>query len=85
MDGRVTDNGNPISSLTVVTRTVPGGWTLEVAIPASALGLPGFAADQQYPFTFGLWDDDLLTYPGQTHMIWRGDSTYTYQAATGVR
>ena len=80
LDGRATDNGNPITSLTVVTRTVPGGWTIEAAIPAAALGLPAFAADQLYPFTFGLWDDDLRTYPGQTHMIWRGSSTSTYGA-----
>ena len=84
VDGRTTDNGNPITSLTCVTRTVPGGWTLEVAIPATALGLTALAADQQYPFTFGLWDDDLRTYPGQTHMIWRGTSTNTYQPAWGT-
>ena len=84
VDGRKTDNGNPISSLLVVTRTVPGGWTLEVAIPATALGLTALAANQQYPFTFGLWDDDQRTYPGQTHMIWRGTSTDAYQAAWGA-
>ena len=39
VDGRKTDNGVPITSLTYVTRTVPGGWTLEVAIPAAAIGL----------------------------------------------
>ena len=53
----------PISSLTYVTRTVPGGWTLEVAVPATALGLTALAADQTYPFTFGLWDDDLRHLP----------------------
>jgi hypothetical protein len=84
VDGRTTDNGNPITSLTVATRTVPGGWTLEVAIPAAALGLTQLKADQQYPFTFGLWDDDLRTYPGQTHMIWRGTSTNAYQPAWGT-
>ena len=78
VDGRKTDNGNPIASLLVVTRTVPGGWTLEVAVPATALGLTQLKTDQQYPFTFALWDDDLFTYPGQTHMIWRGTDTYTY-------
>ena len=45
-----------------------------------ALGLPALAADQLYPFTFGHWDDDLRTAPGQTHMIWRGSSTSTYGA-----
>ena len=84
LDGRTADNGNPISSLTYVTRTVPGGWTLEVAIPATALGLSALAANQTYPFTFGLWDDDLRTYPGQTHMLWQGTSTNTYQPAWGT-
>ncbi len=84
LDGRTTDNGNPITSLTYVTRTVPGGWTLEVAVPAAALGLSTLAANQSYPFTFGLWDDDLRTYPGQTHMIWQGTSTNTYQPAWGT-
>ncbi len=84
LDGRTTDNGYPITSLTYVTRTVPGGWTLEVAIPAVALGLTTLVANQQYPFTFGLWDDDLFTYPGQTHMIWQGTSTNTYQPEWGT-
>ena len=39
VDGRQADKGVPITSLTVATRTVPGGWTLEVAVPAAALGL----------------------------------------------
>ena len=67
-----------------MTHTVAGGWTLEVAIPAAALGLTTLAAGQSYPFTFGLWDDDLFTYPGQTHMIWQGVSTSTYAADWGT-
>ena len=63
---------------------MPGGWTLEVAVPATALGLTALKADQQYPFTFALWDDDLRTYPGQTHMIWRGTDTSAYQPAWGT-
>lgn len=84
VDGRQADRGSPISSLTVMTRTVAGGWILEVAIPAAALGLTTLAANQTYPFTFGLWDDDLRTYPGQTHMIWQGASTSTYAADWGT-
>ena len=84
LDGRRTDNGNPISSLTFVTRTIAGGWALEVMVPPSALGLTSFAADQQYPFTFALWDDDLFTYPGQTHMFWRSDDSYTYKPDWGI-
>lgn len=76
-DGRQADLGEPITSLMVMTRTVAGGWTLEVGVPAAALGLAQLQAGA-YPFTFGLWDDDLFTSSGQTHMIWRGISTYTY-------
>ncbi len=61
-----------------------GGWAFEVAVPAAALGVTMLAADQQYPFTFGLWDDDLFTYPGETHMVWQGTSTNTYQPAWGT-
>ena len=35
-----------------------GGWSLEVLVPPAALGLSGFTAGQQLPFTWGLWDDD---------------------------
>ena len=84
VDGRKTDQGVPITSLTYFTRTVPGGWTLEVAIPPAALGLSALTAGQQYPFTFALWDDDLRTFPGQTHMFWQGTSTNAYQPEWGV-
>ena len=52
-------------------------------MPASALGLAQFASGQQYALNFGLWDDDRFTYPGQTHLIWRSDSTNTYKADWG--
>ncbi len=85
VDGRITDQGVPISSLTAVTRTVPGGWNLEVMVPVAVLGSGALAADQQYPFTFGYWDDDLgHGAMGQTHMIWQGDSTFAYQPAWGT-
>lgn len=63
---------------------MPGGWTLEIAVPVAALGLTKLQAGQSYPFTFGLWDDDLFTYPGQTHRIWQGASTSTYAADWGA-
>ena len=85
VDGRVTDNGNPITSLTFITRTIPGGWSLEVAVPVAALGLTStLAADQQYPFNFALWDDDLFTYPGQTHMFWQSDSVNVHKPDWGI-
>ena len=38
VDGRQTDNGIPISSLTVVTQTIVGGWAVEAANPARGVG-----------------------------------------------
>ena len=84
VDGRQAENSTPISSLTAVTRTIPGGWAVEVAIPPTALGLSAFAADQEYPFTFALWDDDLRTYPGQTHMFWQSDTVNVYKPDWGA-
>ncbi len=40
VDGRVTKDGNPISGVTFVTRTMSGGWQLEAAIPTGPAG-PG--------------------------------------------
>ena len=84
VDGRVTDYGIPIASLTVVTHTIPGGWAVEAAIPPAALGLSAFAADQQYPFTFALWDDDLFTALGQTHMFWQSNTVNVGQPDWGM-
>ena len=84
VDGRQTDNDNAITSLLVTTRTVPGGWTLETVIPAWALGLDGFTADEQYPFTFGLWDDDTRDWPAQTHMLWQGTTGEARQPEWGT-
>ena len=66
-----------------MTRTAPGGWTLETVIPAWVLGLDALAAGQAYPFTFGLWDNDTAASPAQTHMLWRGTVTDAYQPAMG--
>jgi hypothetical protein len=69
----------------VFTRTVPGGWTLETVIPAWVIGMDAsLAAGQEYPFTFALWDDDARGPAAQTHMIWRGTDTFTYQPAWGT-
>lgn len=79
LDGRQADQGVPITALTVVTRTVAGGWQFEAFIPAGALGLPGGLDVARYPATFALWDDDVGPGYGQTHMLWQGTSTYEYQ------
>ncbi len=83
MDGRQAENGAPFSALDVVTSTIPGGWSVEIAVPASALGLAQFTSGQQYALNFGLWDDDRFTYFGQTHLIWRSDSTNVYKTDWG--
>ena len=84
VDGRQAEQGNLISTLNAMTRTIPGGWSVEIAVPALAVGQTQFAEGQQYPFTFGLWDDDKFTYPGQTHLIWRSDTTNTYEPDWGT-
>jgi hypothetical protein len=87
IDGRQSHlvNGTPIvMAMTVATRTIPGGWALEAALPATALGLTTLAAAQQYPFTFGLWDNDRLVAPGQTHMLWMSDATDVLKPDWGV-
>jgi len=82
LDGRQADQGNPITSLTFVTRTMAGGWQFEVFIPTAALGLPGGLGVANYPSTFALIDDDIGGSPPsgfQTHMFWQGDDSYEYQ------
>jgi sugar lactone lactonase YvrE len=87
VDGRQADQITPvpIGSLTVATRTVPGGWSLEVAIPVSALGSGALAANQQYPFTFAIWDDDLGGgRSGQSQLVWQGTTTYAVEPTWGA-
>ncbi len=64
-DGRQADRGSAINSLTAMTRTVSGGWSLEVAVPVAALGLAELGAGNQFTFTWALWDDDLLPTPAR--------------------
>jgi len=59
VDGRQADRGVPISSLTVMTRTTATGWAVEGAVPIAVLGSGALVAERGFPFTFGLWDDDL--------------------------
>ncbi len=84
-DGRQTVDGAPAPSITAITRTVPGGWALEAAIPAASVGLPQLAAGQQYSFTFALDDDDLgQDSPAQTRLFWMGSSTAAGAGDWGV-
>ncbi len=84
-DGRRTVDSAPASSITAITRTLPGGWAIEAAIPAASVGLPQLAAGQQYSFTFALDDDDVgQGSPAQTRLFWMGDSTAAGAADWGV-
>jgi photosystem II stability/assembly factor-like uncharacterized protein len=84
LDGRQYQNGSAITSLAVVTRTVPGGWTLEASIPSWVFGRDALAAGEKYPLTFALRDDDTRGNPAQTYMIWWGTVTDSYQPAWGT-
>lgn len=77
-DGRVTDFGIPGLPIPIqaVALAVPGGWNVEVRIPATHLF--GFTANltagKTMAFDLGLHDDD----DGgnwDSHMIWAGNST----------
>lgn len=75
-DGRVTDYGTPLSTLTVgITRTQQG-WNLEVAIPRAVLNAGNLTANKLLGVTFGLHDDDDGG-PWDTYLIWEGNNTQT--------
>ena len=77
-DGRVSDFGNPTVPIPVESAAVaaPGGWNVEVRIPASHLF--GFynllARGTTLSFNLGLHDDDDGG-PWDSYLIWQGDST----------
>ena len=77
-DGRVSDFGNPTVPIPVEAMAVaaPGGWNVEVRIPAAHLF--GFynllARGTTLSFNLGLHDDDDGG-PWDSYLIWQGDST----------
>ena len=77
-DGRVSDFGNPTVPIPVEAAAVaaPGGWNVEVRIPAAHLF--GFynllARGTTLSFNLGLHDDDDGG-PWDSYLIWQGDST----------
>jgi len=74
LDGRVADFGQTTHAITAVTRTVSGGWTLEVAIIAEGLAAGALTPDKVLGFTFGLHDDDDGD-NWDSYLIWEGNST----------
>ena len=77
-DGRVSDFGDPTVPIPVEAAAVaaPGGWNVEVRIPAAHLF--GFynilARDTALTFNLGLHDDDDGG-PWDSYLVWQGDST----------
>ncbi len=57
-DGRQSDYGVTIHALTVLTRTVPTGWDLEVLIPTGHLNLGALAPGRELRINWVLGDDD---------------------------
>ncbi len=58
IDGRTTDWERPSPPLTVMTGTIPGGWTMEIAIPRSHLHPLTWQAGTNLGFDWSLHDDD---------------------------
>ncbi|MDH7485670.1 MAG: sugar-binding protein, partial [Anaerolineae bacterium] len=82
LDGRSTDFGKATTAVTAFTRTVSGGWALEVAITAQGLGAGPLTAGKVMGFTFGLHDDDDGG-DWESYLIWEGDSTNNSSAEYG--
>jgi hypothetical protein len=78
-------DGSPAPGPNVImtVRSVAGGWKLELAIPVAELGLVSLRAGDQFPFTFGYWDDDDGG-PGDSHLIRWGTSTNSASGTWGV-
>jgi hypothetical protein len=74
LNGLVTDYALPTEAVTAVTRTLRGGWVLEMAIAVEGLGVGALSAGQALGFTFGLHDDDDGG-DWESYLIWKGDST----------
>ena len=77
--------GTPITALTLAIKTPPGGWSNgRSPFRPRPCAWGRWGAGQRHPFTFALWDDDLFTYPGQTHMLWQGTGSTYYGTDWGT-
>lgn len=84
IDGRKLDQGTPVIAVQMITKTVSGGWLFEASIPSALLG-GDLQGDQELPFTWALWDDDIgHGATGQTHLFWQSDNTYSYRPTWGI-
>jgi len=70
-DGKKTDKGNTTDLLREM-QTVPGGWNVEVAVPASHLPPGKLEEGNEIRFTFGYRDDDDGG-SWEHRFVWEGD------------
>lgn len=77
IDGRSTDRAVPMSTGIYAVSAVPGGYTLEFAVPASQVLGRAFAANGTMGFTWSIHDDDDGS-TWDTWMIWEGDQTVSH-------
>ncbi|MBC8492550.1 MAG: AAA-like domain-containing protein [Chloroflexi bacterium] len=82
LDGRVVDFGRDTTAVTAITRTLSGGWAMEIAIAAEGIGAGALAAGKEMGFTFGLHDDDDGG-DWDSYLVWEGDSTNNSSAEYG--
>ena len=82
-DGSVTDNGLEPQGVLAVGRTVPGGYEMEVAIPAAWFTTPPYDAYRSIHFNYGLLDDDNGDGVVERRLNWQGASVGGIQADYG--
>ncbi|MGQ9567657.1 MAG: sugar-binding protein [Anaerolineae bacterium] len=81
-DGRVTDFGVPFAGTVAASRRDASGWTVEWAIPASAIGIGPLRSNRLMGFTWGLHDDDDGG-AWDSYLVWEGRSTNSSDATYG--
>ncbi len=57
-DGTVLDAGTPVTTVLSAVQDLSGGYQVELALPASFLGVSGLSAGQSIGMSLGLSDDD---------------------------
>ncbi len=82
-DGRRTDRAIPTGDFLAATRQVPGGWVVEMAIPASDLQAGALVSGKRMGFNLGFNDDDDGG-ARDTHMFWQSDDTYSVKHDWGA-
>ncbi len=81
-DGTMLDAGTPITTVLAAVRNVTGGYQVEMAIPASFLGVSSLSPDQEIGLSLGLSDDDGSGV--ESTLILDGDTTSTSSGEYGA-